>query len=136
MMMAEQLGFAPEGATVNQHVFFQEVLGRLSSRVKRVRRNLWEANNWVLQHDNAPSHSAISFKQFLAEKRVALLDHLPYSLDLDPCDFWPFPKVKNIVKRAHFESVEDLQTRVTNVLKSLKTEAFEGCFRAWREMMY
>ena len=133
-MMAEQLGFAPEGTTVNQH-FFKEVLGRLSSRVKRVRRDLWEANNWMLQHDIAPSHSAISFKQLLPKKQVAVLNHPPYSLDLAYCYFWLFPTVKNIIKGAHFKSVEDLQTRGTSVLKSLKTEVFEGCFRAWRGRM-
>ena len=47
-----------------------------------------------------------------------------------------FPNVKNVVKGAHFESVEDLQIRVTSVLKSLKAEVFEECFRAWRERMY
>ena len=65
-----------------------------------------------------------------------MLKHPPYSLDLAPCDFWPFPKMRNIIKGTHFESVEDIRTRVTTVLKSLKTEAFEGCFRAGREGMH
>ena len=75
-------------------------------------------------------------KQFLAEKQVTVLEHPPYSPDLAPCDFWLFPKMKSVVKGTHFESVEDIQTRVTGVLKGLKTEAFEGCFRAWRERMH
>lgn len=127
--------FVPEGTTVNQH-FYKEVLGRLISRVRRVRRDLWEANNWMLHHDNAPAHSAISVKQFLAEKQVAVLEHPPYSPDLAPCDFWLFPKLKNVVKGTHFESVEDIKTSVTGVLKGLRTDAFEGCFRAWQERMH
>ena len=75
-------------------------------------------------------------KQFLAEKQVTVLEHPPYSPDLAPCDFWLFPKMKSVVKGTHFESVEDIQTRVTGVLKGLKTEAFEGCFRAWWERMH
>ena len=68
--------FVPEGTTVNQH-FYREVLGRLISRVRRTRRNLWEAKTWVLHHDNAPAHFAISVKQFLAEKQVTVLEHPP-----------------------------------------------------------
>ena len=85
-MMTEQLGFALESTTVSQH-FYKEVLRRISSRVRRIRWNFWEVKNWVVHHDNAPSHSAISVKQFLTEKQVAVLDHPPYSLNLALCDF-------------------------------------------------
>lgn len=126
--------FVPEGATVNQH-FYKEVLQRLISRVRRVRHDLWETKSWMLHHDNAPAHSAISVKQFLAEKQVAMLEHPPYSPDLAPCDFWLFPKLKNIVKGTRFESVDDIKARVTAVLRSLKTEEFHDCFNKWEKRM-
>ena len=81
--------FVPEGTTVFQHVyqhlystytsqdFYKEVLRRLISRVKRIRRDLWETKSWMLHHDNAPVHADISVQQFLAEKQVTVLEHLP-----------------------------------------------------------
>ena len=48
--------FVPLGQTVN-HAFYKDVLERLRKRVQRVRRDI--ADDWVLQHDNAPGHTAL-----------------------------------------------------------------------------
>nr|XP_012219029.1 PREDICTED: putative uncharacterized protein FLJ37770 [Linepithema humile] len=39
-------------------------------------------------HDNAPSHSSLQVREFLAKKNVAMLPHPPYSPDLAPTDFF------------------------------------------------
>ena len=44
--------------TVN-HAFYKDVLERLQKRVQRVQRDI--ADDWVLHHDNAPAHTALSF---------------------------------------------------------------------------
>ena len=62
----------------------------------------------MLHHDNAPAHSAIRVKQFLAEKQVAVLEHPTYSPDLAPFDFWRSPKMKKVVKETHCESLGDI----------------------------
>lgn len=50
--------FVPQGRqTVNQY-FYREVLERLRKRVIHVRPNI--KNKWVLHHDNARCHTAIS----------------------------------------------------------------------------
>jgi len=49
--------FVPSGQTVN-HAFYKDVLERLRKRVQRVRTD--NADDWVLQHDNAPAHTALS----------------------------------------------------------------------------
>ena len=54
--------------------------------IRDKRRDLWENNAWVLHHDNAPGHSALSIRQFLAENDVPTLEQPPYSPDLAPCD--------------------------------------------------
>ena len=128
------LEFVPEGTTVNQH-FYKEVLTRLIARIRRSRRDLWESKRWFLHHDNAPAHAAISIQQFLAQKQLPVLSHPPYSPDLAPCDFWLFPKVKAVVKGTHFESVQDIQARVTDIMRDLKEDDFKGCFRAWQGRM-
>ena len=40
-----------------------------------------------LLHDNASSHKC-EVKSFLPSEKVKILNHLPYSPDLSPCDFF------------------------------------------------
>ena len=59
--------------------------------------------------------------------------HPPYSLDLAPCDFWLFPKVKMTMKGKRFESIQDIVTAMTAQLKALIKEDFQNYFRKWQE---
>jgi len=70
--------------TVN-HAFYKDVLERLPKRVQRVRRDT--ADCWVLHHDNAPAHTALSIREYLPKKKIPVFPHPPYSPDLAPCDF-------------------------------------------------
>ncbi|GFT95802.1 putative transposase [Trichonephila clavipes] len=108
--------FVPQCQTVNQH-FYRDVLERLRKRVMRVRRNI--KNSWVLHHDNAPCHAAISVNRFLASKNIPVAPQPPYSPDLSPCDFFFFPKLKNHLKGHHFGTLENIQTAVTDQLKAI-----------------
>ena len=100
----------------------------------------------MLPHDNAPAHSAISVRQFLAQKMIAVLDHPPYFLDLAPADFFLFPRLKAAIKCAVFVDVNIHERSVTAVLRSIPQEAFADCFRkqyerfqtcavAWRQFL-
>ena len=90
-------GLLPQGQTVNQHVY-KDVLRRLIRSVRDKRRELWVNDSWLLHHDNAPAHNALSVRQFLAEKNIPVLEQPPYSPDLAPCDFFFFPKLKQVQK--------------------------------------
>ena len=79
--------FVPPGQTVN-HAFYKDVLERLWKEVQRVWRD--NADDWVLQHDNAPAHTALSIREFLAKKNIPVLPHPPYSPDLALWDFYLF----------------------------------------------
>ena len=56
--------------------------------VRRKRPEKWTTNNRVFLHDNAPAHRAVVFKDFLAKNNVTELQLPPYSLDLDPANFY------------------------------------------------
>jgi len=86
------------GQTVN-HAFYKDVLERLRKRVQRVRTDI--ADDWVLHHDNAPAHTALSVREFLAKKNIPVLPHPPYSPDLAPCDFYLFSKLRFKLKGHH-----------------------------------
>ncbi|KAJ4428812.1 hypothetical protein ANN_25805 [Periplaneta americana] len=74
--------FVPPGQTVNQH-FYLDVLRRLRESVRRKLYEMWRNGNWLLHHDNAPAHTALTVRQFLTNNMV-LVPHPPYSPDLAP----------------------------------------------------
>ena len=53
-----------QGQTVNQR-FYKEVLRLLVNKVRQKRIDLLARKTWVLHHDNAPIHTALSMKHFL-----------------------------------------------------------------------
>jgi len=79
--------FVPTGQTVNQ-VYYLEVLELLREKVRRKRPELFANNSWILHHDNAPAHTALSVREFLATKQITVLEHPAYSRTLAPSDFF------------------------------------------------
>ena len=91
--------FVPAAQTINA-TFYHAVLNRLLQRIRRVRSELHRTGKWMLFHDNAPAHSAISVRQFLSQKMVAVLDNPPYTPDLAPADFFVFHRLKVAIEFA------------------------------------
>jgi hypothetical protein len=124
--------FVPPGQTVNQQ-FYREVLERLRKRVLRVRPSI--AESWMLQHDNAPCHTALSVTQFLTQKGISVVPQPPYSPDLSPCDFFLFPKLKSHLKGHHFGTVDVIQKAVTDQLKAIPLNDFQHCYEQWEQRL-
>ena len=120
--------FVPAGQTINA-AFYQAVLNRLLQDIRRVRPELHRTGKWILLHDNAPAHSAIRVRQFLAQKMIAVLDHPPYCPDLVPADFFLFPRLKAAIKGARFADMNAIKDNVTAILRSIPQKAFADCFR-------
>jgi hypothetical protein len=53
----------------------------------RRKRPEMRRGGWMLHQDNAPSHTAMTVQEFLAQKNIAVMPQPPYSLDLAPFDF-------------------------------------------------
>jgi len=56
-------------------------------------------------------------EEFLATKQITVLEHPAYSPDLTPSDFFLFPKIKEILKRRHFDDNDDIRIKTTAALK-------------------
>ncbi|KAE9534118.1 hypothetical protein AGLY_008854 [Aphis glycines] len=54
--------FVPTGQTVNQ-TYYKEILIKLREKIRKKRPDQFQNRSWLLHHDNAPAHSALSFRQ-------------------------------------------------------------------------
>ena len=123
--------FVPPGLIVN-HAFYKDVLERLRKRVQQVRTDI--SDDWLLHHDNAPAHTALSIQEFLAKKKnIPVLPHPSYSPDVAPCDFYLFPKLKLKLKGHHFGTIENIQKTVTDDLNTLTENDFRHCYDQWKK---
>ena len=122
--------FVPTGQTANQ-VYYLEVVKRLREKVRRKRLELFASDSWILHHDNATAHTALSVREFLATKQITMLEHPAYSPDLAPDDFLLFPKINEILKERHFDDTDDIRSNTTAALKAIQQNQFQNCFEGW-----
>ncbi len=59
---------------------------------------------------------------------MTILEHIGYSPDLAPNDFFLYPKIKEILRRAHFAGEKVMKKTGEGVLKHVPEEVFQGCF--------
>jgi len=87
------------------------------------------ARTWMLHHDSAPCHTAVSINEFLAEKSIPVVPQSPYSPDLSPCDFFLFPRLKHRLKGRHFRTLDNIQKSVTDELKGIPRRSLPALLR-------
>ena len=95
------------------------------------RPKLFTNNSWILHHDNASAHMALSVREILATKQIAVLENPAYSPDLAPSDFFLFPMIKEILKGRHFDDIYDIRSNTTSALKAIPQNQFQNCFDRW-----
>jgi hypothetical protein len=116
--------FVPTAQTVNQ-VYYLEVMEKLREKVRHKRPELFGNNSRILHHDNAPAHTALYVREFLATKQITVLEHP----DLAPSDFFLFPKIKEILKGRHFDDTDD-RSNTMAALKAIPQNQFQNCFES------
>ncbi|UYV67517.1 hypothetical protein LAZ67_5001062 [Cordylochernes scorpioides] len=75
--------FLPQGRTVNKEYYLQ-VMRNLREAIRQKRPDLWKNKNWLLHHDNAPAHTSLLVRDFLAKNNILMMPQPPYSSDLPP----------------------------------------------------
>ncbi|CAH1994251.1 unnamed protein product [Acanthoscelides obtectus] len=85
----------------------------------------------ILHQDNASSHTAQKTRQYLTEENVELLDHPPYSPDLNPNDSFTFPKIKNRLRGQRFQSPEEAVDEFKDAVLDLPANEWDKCFENW-----
>lgn len=95
--------------------------------------DLWKNNSWLLHHDNAPAHTSLLVREFLAKNNTVTMPQPPYSPDMAPCDFFLFPKIKRTLKGRRFTSIDDIKSASLKELKAIPKIEFEKCFDDWKK---
>jgi hypothetical protein len=70
-------------------------------------------------------------REFLANKQITVLEHPPYSPGPALSGFFLFPKIKEILKRMHFDDIDDTRNNTTAALKAIPQNQFQNCLEGW-----
>ncbi|CAD6995928.1 unnamed protein product [Ceratitis capitata] len=71
----------PQGRTVNKEYYLQ-VMRNMLEVIRQKRPDLWKNKNWLLHQDNAPAHTSLFVRDFLAKNNILMMPQPPYSPDL------------------------------------------------------
>ncbi|CAL1685256.1 unnamed protein product [Lasius platythorax] len=123
--------FVPAKKIFNAN-FYCDVLERLKEAVCNERPEMWNNGNWLLHHDNAPTHTAQETQYFLTDNNISVVRHPPNSPDLAPCDFFLFPKIKKELNK-HSKTRRKFVTVSEEVLRSLRPTDFQEAFKEWQK---
>ena len=63
------------------------------------------SGQWHFHQDNPSVHNSIIVTDYLTKMDIKTVPQLPYSLDLPPCDFCLFPKLR----RCRYETIEEMK---------------------------
>ena len=73
------------------------------------RLQLWATGDWQPPHDNTPSHSLLLVQSFSVQHQITQMTPFPYSLDLVPCNFRLFLKLKSPLNGKRFQTINKIQ---------------------------
>jgi len=71
-------------------------------------------------------------QQFFASTNTTVIPHPPHSLDLALCDFFLFPQMKLKLKGRCFDSIEEIQTKLQDMIEMLMQNDFQQYCQSWK----
>ena len=120
----------PKGRSVTGKFYRESVLTALVDFYQKCRPRTGVCGIKLL-HGNAPAHKSATVQEYLKESGLDVLDHPPYSPDLSPCDFWLFPRLKEMLAGHHFESRCSIGSAVYQCLQHIPIEDNRAAFWKW-----
>ena len=120
----------PKRSSVTGKFYRESVLTQLVDFYQK-RRPRTSVRGIKVLHHNAPAHKSTTVQEYLKESGLDVLDHPPYSPDLTPCDFWLFPRLKEMLVGHRFESRCGKGCAVYQCLQHIPKEDYRAAFRKW-----
>jgi hypothetical protein len=109
---------------------YADILRCLRDPVRRKYPEKWRTSSWFRLQDNASANrSAFFINDFLAKINVTTLQHLPFSHDLAPADFYLFPRLKSALTGRRFCDATGIIKNVNEELKRISQNGFQECFQ-------
>lgn len=122
------LVFIPEGVKVNAKRYKDLILEK---HVKRIGITFVKKENWIIQQDGAPAHTAIINQDWLSKNVPNFIsrDHQPPSRpDLNPCDFYLWRRLEEKVNSKAYDNIPALKQALTKVWGELdQNEVARAC---------
>ena len=85
----------------------------------------------IFHDDNAKPHRAWITNEFLLENHVEQYQNAADSPDLNPCDFFLFPKLKKQLHGIRFNNDNEMLTAFEQAIDNLMKEDFKNCLEDW-----
>ena len=123
----------PRETTVTAAAYVEK-LGNLRDAVNRKRPNLRDGR-WLLDHDNAPCHTAGKVIEFLHRNKMQTVPNPPYSPNLAPCDFFLFPTLKRPLSGRRFYNDNELMQAIGDVTRYIEKDGLLHVFYKWTDRM-
>ena len=98
-------------------------------RIRRKRPALFKSGQLHFQQDNTPVHNSVLVTDYLGKMGIKTVPHTPYSQDVDPCDFWLFPKLRD----CRYETIDLMKEARAKVIDTLTQKDFHGAFQKFLE---
>lgn len=120
--------FKDPGINVNAESYGATLRGMKES-VRRKRPQLWARDqdgkrSFQLHQDNASPHTADPTLRLLEDSGIDILQHPPNSLDLAPCDYFLFPRLKSELRGVRFRNILEMQAAVNRILRRMPKQEF------------
>ena len=88
-----------------------------------------QSGQWHFHQDNTPGYKSILVTDYLTKIGIKTVPQPTDSLDLPPCDFWLFPKLRG----CRYETIEEMKEAATKIIDTLKQEDFHGTLQKYLE---
>ena len=118
----------PKGSSVTGKFYRESVLTQLVDFYQK-RRPRTGVRGIKLLHVNASAHKSTTVQEYQKESGLDVFDHPQYSPDLSPCEFWLFPRLKEMLAGHHFESRCGIGSAAYQCLQHIPKEDYRAAFR-------
>ena len=96
--------------------------------IRQKHTELWRNQSWSWHYDNAPAHTSMLVRTFLAKNKTVIRPQPPYLPDLAPAEFFPFPELKTPTKGKRFATIEEIKEKSKQEMLAVPLGAFQKCF--------
>ena len=89
--------------------------------------------DFASSHNNAPAHTSMLVREFLAKSKSVIRPQSPYSPDLAPAEIFLFPKLKILIYGKRFATIEEKKEKSKQKLLAMPKTAFQKSFEDWKK---